>query len=179
MLREVKTKYFVLMNNDVLVYENWLDKLLEPLDRNRNVGISSLYGVWDENEEMVYATFECVAIRTEIFQKIGGLDQRYGFGYYEDNDFSLQTKLLGWKIDYPRIGELLIDHLGGKTFGEQKRELLKKNVILFLKKWYPISKNNDIIKKDLLNTFNPFKWKVGFTGEEIEDLVTKNNSLFI
>ena len=170
MLKEVKTKYFVLMNNDVLVHENWLDKLLEPLDKNEQVGISSLYGRWDEKDNMISATFECAAIRTVILEKITHLDVVYGTGYYDDEDFCLNAKILGWQIDYPRLTKLLIEHFGGQTFGKAREELLRKNVKIFIKKWYPLFQTSAIVKQHMLNLFNPFNNKPGFSEEEIQEI---------
>jgi len=171
MLKEVETKYLVLMNNDVFVYENWLDKLLEPLDKNEVCGISSLYGRLDEQGNVNSATFECVAIRKKVIEKIPNLDTTYGLGYYDDEDFCLQAKLAGWKIDYPQLDESLIEHLGGQTFGKSKGELLKKNVKIFIKKWYGLSKNLSIVKNHFKYLFNPFKGKPGFSEEEIKQIV--------
>lgn len=54
-------------------------------------------GQYDKIEETEFATGCCVAIKKEVFEKIGKLDSKY-FLYYEDADFSLRTKRAGFKV---------------------------------------------------------------------------------
>lgn len=56
-------------------------------------------GQFDKQKEIEFATGACVLIKTEVFQKIGLLDEKY-FLYLEDMDFSLRAKRAGMKLSY-------------------------------------------------------------------------------
>lgn len=56
-------------------------------------------GQYDENEETEFATGAAVFIKKEVFEKIGFLDEKY-FMYYEDTDFCIRAKKMGFKILY-------------------------------------------------------------------------------
>lgn len=54
-------------------------------------------GQFDQEIETDYATGCCMMIKSEVFQKVGYLDDKY-FLYYEDADFSMRARQLGFKI---------------------------------------------------------------------------------
>ena len=56
-------------------------------------------GQYNEIEETDFANGACVIIRSEIFKKIGYLDDSF-FLYWEDADFSRRVKKAGYKIIY-------------------------------------------------------------------------------
>ncbi|MDY6790233.1 MAG: glycosyltransferase [Thermodesulfobacteriota bacterium] len=78
----------------------------------------------------------CMLIKRVVIEKIGGLDERYGLGNFEDDDFSLRATLAGYES---RIAQdCFIHHFGSRTFaGEQidYEKSLHKNWEIFKKKW--------------------------------------------
>lgn len=56
-------------------------------------------GLYDEVSEQVIISGACVLIKKEVFEKIGGFDEKY-FLYFEDSDFIKRAKDDGWKIYY-------------------------------------------------------------------------------
>ena len=42
--------------------------------------------------------FFCVAIRKEVYDRLDGLDERFGIGYYEDVDFSIRANRMKIKM---------------------------------------------------------------------------------
>lgn len=75
--------------------------------------------------------FFCVAIRRGVWQQLGGLDEIFGLGYYEDFDFSLRARQAGHEM---RIAEdVFIVHAGSITFkamGDAQKELMRRNKAL-------------------------------------------------
>jgi GT2 family glycosyltransferase len=67
---------------------------------------------------------------------IGLLDERFGIGNYEDDDFSLRARKAGFRL---RIaGDVFIHHYGSRTFAaraESYDTLLERNKALFDEKW--------------------------------------------
>jgi GT2 family glycosyltransferase len=82
--------------------------------------------------------FFCVAIRKPIYEKLGGLDERFGVGYYEDVDFSIRANLAGFKMMVTE--DCFVYHHSGKSFSDMGRKgiksLMHKNKRI-LKKKYP------------------------------------------
>lgn len=76
----------------------------------------------------VYASerldFFCVAIRKDIYDYFGGLDERFNPGYYEDTDFSLQVKRAGLKMMFTE--DAFIYHQAGKSFSREGRKKVKQ-----------------------------------------------------
>jgi GT2 family glycosyltransferase len=56
----------------------------------------------------------CMLIKRAVIDKIGGMDDRYGLGNFEDDDFSLRAALAGFES---RIAEdCFVHHFGSRTF---------------------------------------------------------------
>ena len=78
----------------------------------------------------------CMLIKRDVIDKIGGLDDRYGIGNFEDDDFSIRAALAGFES---RITEdCFVHHFGSRTFRGEKidyRKSLQKNWKIFKEKW--------------------------------------------
>jgi GT2 family glycosyltransferase len=74
--------------------------------------------------------------RREVIARIGGLDERFGSGNFEDDDFCIRAAQVGFRA---RIAlDVFIHHTGGQTFKAAKidyRESLLRNWELFKAKW--------------------------------------------
>lgn len=58
--------------------------------------------------------FFCVAMRRRVWEELGGLDERYGLGYFEDADFCRRARAVGWRLACLR--ESFVHHLQGAAF---------------------------------------------------------------
>lgn len=78
--------------------------------------------------------FFSVAIRRSLWEKLNGLDQVYGAGYYEDTDFSMRAKAAGSRMLI--CEDAFVYHVGGATFSTdpKTRELIKRNKKIFLRR---------------------------------------------
>ncbi len=80
------------------------------------------------------ADFCCVAIRTELWKKLNGLDNQYGKGYYEDFDFSLRAKEIGYQCAV--CEDSFVYHHGSLSFkaNPAQKALIHKNKSIFLRR---------------------------------------------
>ncbi len=71
--------------------------------------------------------FFCIAIRRDVWGQLGGLDESFGLGYYEDFDFSLRLRAAGYEQMITE--DVFILHVGSATFAGSKaaRALIKRN----------------------------------------------------
>jgi len=78
----------------------------------------------------------CMLIKKTVIEKIGGLDERYGLGNFEDDDFSIRAKLAGFQSWI--AGDCFVHHFGSRTFkgaGIDYHQSLQENWEIFKKKW--------------------------------------------
>jgi GT2 family glycosyltransferase len=68
--------------------------------------------------------FFCVALRKTDYERLGGLDERFGPGYYEDTDFSIRAKRAGLNMIFTE--DVFIYHKAGKSFSRMGRKYVKK-----------------------------------------------------
>ncbi len=68
--------------------------------------------------------FYCVAIRKNIYNSLGGLDEQFGPGYYEDLDFSIRANKAGVKMMVAE--DCFIYHSAGRTFSKVGKKNVKK-----------------------------------------------------
>ena len=79
--------------------------------------------------------FCCVAMRRDVYGQLGGLDERFIPGYFEDFDYSLRARAAGF--DLLIADNAFVYHEGGGTFGRMsdvKRQLATRNRTWFLEK---------------------------------------------
>jgi GT2 family glycosyltransferase len=157
----------VFLNNDCVVVDGWLEKLVEHLDRDGTIGLigpvtnsggngeaqlgtgySDLGGMRlfandythahaGEVHDVPMLALFCAAMERERFRAVGGLDERYGRGLFEDDDLALAVHKMGWRVALAR--DVFVHHYGGASFsrlppGEYLR-LWWNNRRTFEKKW--------------------------------------------
>lgn len=95
----------------------------------------------------------CLAFRRDVLNAIGGLDEKFGSGNFEDDDFCLRAKFAGFSSRIVR--SVFIHHTGSQTFKGAKidyRDAMLRNWNYFISKWqfgpaasiergYPIPQN--------------------------------------
>lgn len=147
----------VLLNNDTQVTEGWLDRLTQALAEDDSIGLVGPVSNAVGNEQLIFApgnepleiieegvrwtgksegdTFEterlgffCVALRRDVLGRIGLLDEAFGLGFYEDDDFCLRARKAGYRLVCRE--DVFVYHRGSATFGKVSktaRQLLKRN----------------------------------------------------
>jgi GT2 family glycosyltransferase len=86
----------------------------------------------DKQYEMNVLAFFCVAVKREIIDEIGLLDEIYGIGMFEDDDYCQNVKNAGYRLVC--ADDVFIHHHLGASFDkdpEWKEKLFQKNKAIF------------------------------------------------
>lgn len=164
-IRKAKGENILLLNNDVVVTEQWLTNLLKclyakedtaavgPVTNNASYyssihtsygdiqemqDFAKLYNQSDENkwEERMKLIGFCMLIKKTILDEIGLLDERFTPGNYEDDDLSLRMFEKGYKLYLCR--DTFIHHYGSVSWKEDVFNfsiVLDENNRKFYRKW--------------------------------------------
>jgi len=104
-----------------------------------------IYGRWDDPEKKEYNVVRDVdyisgaslLTRKELWQEIGGFDERYSPAYYEDTDLALEVRKRGYRVVYQPRAEVV--HFEGASCGTDERSGIKRyqriNKEKFFRKW--------------------------------------------
>ena len=96
-----ETDYVVVMNNDCVLTpqptNSWIQILL-GLFRDPKVGIAGPLRLYDNVTKQYYIHFFIAAIKREVINSIGMLDETFAMGNCEDTDYCIRAKLKGYKI---------------------------------------------------------------------------------
>ncbi len=159
-------EYILLLNNDTIVTNGWLGRMtdvfklypktgivgpmsnnvtrpqvIDKVDYEDINGINDFAAKWAKTHEgRSFTTFKasgfCLLTRREVIDRIGGLDEQFGSGNFEDDDFCSRALLAGFEI---RIAEdVFIHHTGGQTFkglGADYSKSIARNWELYKEKW--------------------------------------------
>ncbi len=165
-MRMARGRYIVLLNNDTLVSDGWLPGLLRLLETDRTVGmvgpvtnscgneqrieipglternfaeLAHQYckrqaGVWFDTEKL---GFFCVAMRRELPETIGYLDEDFGVGMFEDDDFCLRVRTQAHQ-KLAVVEDCFVYHKGSVSFKKlgyaDYRQLFERNREHFFQK---------------------------------------------
>jgi len=138
--------YVCIMNNDTVVKtKGWLSGMIEVAESADDIGlVNPKFCIKKEiNFEKLFTEVDfcrgyCVLIKRAVIDKIGFLDEAYGLGYYDDDDYSVRAITAGYRC--VRANSVVVLHLKDCTFSalfedSRRRELHEANKRLFYSKW--------------------------------------------
>lgn len=138
--------YICIMNNDTVVKtDGWLAKLIAVAEAAGDIGlVNPRFDVKNEpGKDKPYIEIDfcrgyCVLIKRPLIDRIGALDEAYGLGYYDDDDFSVRAIRAGFRC--VRANDVVVEHLKDSTFttlfkDDVRRALHEKNKQLFYTRW--------------------------------------------
>ena len=70
------------------------------------------HGQYDSPTDVFWATGACLMVRSSVFERLGGLDERF-FAHMEEIDLCWRMQLEGWKVTV--VPESVVYHVGGGT----------------------------------------------------------------
>jgi O-antigen biosynthesis protein len=84
--------------------------------------------------EIDFGSAACMLIRTELFHELGGFDELYTPGYFEDTDLCFKLRERGLRTIYqPRSRVVHVQH--GSSTSESARQTMERHRGLFVDRW--------------------------------------------
>jgi glycosyltransferase involved in cell wall biosynthesis/predicted Zn-dependent protease len=161
-------EYVVFLNNDTVVTAGWLDGLvqwsLSDWPRVGLVGAVTNASRAPQQVEPGYADLSglpafaarrqrdfagkslaverltgfCLLARRELLDRVGGFDEGYGLGFFDDDDLSVRALKAGYRLLVAQ--DVFVHHFGSRTFtalGVDFPAALRENFEKFRAKWGP------------------------------------------
>jgi GT2 family glycosyltransferase len=158
--------HLVLLNSDTMVAGGWLSRLISYLDAGKAALVGPVTNRIGNEAEVIteYETYGdflreagaraisrqgrafeiqtltmfCLAMRRDAWEAIGSLDESYGVGTLEDDDYCMRARRAGFRLLCAE--DVLVHHFGegsfGKLFGDgQYGRLIARNRDRFEQKW--------------------------------------------
>lgn len=143
-IRIAEGDYILLLNNDVILTEGWLERLICCAENDPMIGVVGPSTNKAVGQQVVALTVEyeqrdiaraaslllmknagywseahriigfCMLIKKEVIEKTGMLDERFGPGGFEDYDFCLRVNQTGYKIVI--ANDVFVYHMGGRGY---------------------------------------------------------------
>jgi GT2 family glycosyltransferase len=165
-LAESSGDVLVVLNNDVVVPSGALARLIAHLERpeiglvgpstNRSGNEAEIDVTYRRYAEMTQlattraaehdgaafdievATLFCAAVRRDVFERVGPLDERFEVGLFEDDDYSARIREAGLRVVCAE--DAFVHHFGEGSFGAlvpsgRYGELFRANKQRFEEKW--------------------------------------------
>jgi GT2 family glycosyltransferase len=158
--------FLVMLNNDTHVTPGWIATLVAHLQHaptlgmigpvTNNIGNEARIDInYDDMEGMLHAAadyttrhaglltplrtaaFFCVMMSREVYEKVGPLDEAFGIGFFEDDDYCRRVEQAGWSIAC--ADDVFIHHNLSASFNKLKQEtrqaLFEQNKVTYEAKW--------------------------------------------
>jgi GT2 family glycosyltransferase/glycosyltransferase involved in cell wall biosynthesis len=158
--------YLVLLNNDTYVTPHWVGTMVKHLARDPGIGILGPvtnnignearveihYADMDEMKHAAAAytsrrmgrlfdvdtvAFFCVAMPRSTYERIGPMDEAFGVGFFEDDDYCRRVQAAGLRVVC--ADDVFVHHHLSASFdalkAEKKQELFERNKAIYEAKW--------------------------------------------
>ncbi|MES2792484.1 MAG: glycosyltransferase [Planctomycetota bacterium] len=164
-IQHARGEQILLLNNDTLVTTGWLEHLLNTLYLDRSIGLVGPVTNNISGEQQISVSYEddtqldgfawdrakaqqrnvqvtnrlvgfCLLIKTEVIQLIGLLDERFGIGNFEDDDYCRRAIAAGYRCAIAPAA--FVHHIGSATFrgsGVNFGKLIQDNKQKYDQKW--------------------------------------------
>jgi GT2 family glycosyltransferase/glycosyltransferase involved in cell wall biosynthesis len=165
-LRASTGEYLVVLNNDTYVTPGWVRTLVAHFRRDASLGLVGPVTNNIGNEariEVSYAdmagmvaaagaytrahpgqslrlrnaAFFCVAMPRRVYEAVGDMDEAFGIGFFEDDDYCRRVERAGFAIACAE--DVFVHHHLSASFDalgvERKRELFERNKAIYEAKW--------------------------------------------
>lgn len=161
-------EYLVMLNNDTHVTPGWVRTMVNHMRRNPDLGLlgpvtnnigneARIDIFYDGMTQMMArssqytrshvgqlyplrtAAFFCVMLKRSVFEKIGPLDEAFGRGFFEDDDYCRRIEQAGLKVACAE--DVFVHHHLSASFNKLKsqdrQQLFEDNRKVYEAKWGP------------------------------------------
>ncbi len=158
--------YLVLLNNDTFVTPGWIRTLLKHLQLDKSIGLigpvtnnigneAKINIAYGDMTEMLAASadytrkhigqtfplhtaaFFCVMMRRDVYERVGTLDETFGRGFFEDDDYCRRIEQIGLRIVCAE--DVFIHHHLSASFNKlrsaERQALFEQNKATYESKW--------------------------------------------
>jgi GT2 family glycosyltransferase len=162
-------EYIVLLNNDVQVFDHWLDDMLMGLEAYDLVMAHPMYSMTEpfarateaaevragkKKLDPIKTDFSCVAFKRSLLDELGLFDQQF-FNYCSDLDLFKRMDQAGKKY---KVFDVATSHLSDATgmLIKTTPQIMEKDKAAFAEKWKdvpsvdPVEEVSEVKKSDLL-----------------------------
>jgi len=159
-------EYLVMLNNDTYVTPGWMRTLINHLLRDKSIGLigpvtnnigneAKINIAYENMGDMLLSTaryprrhmgktfplrtaaFFCVMMHREVYERVGTLDEAFGQGYFEDDDYCRRVEKEGMRIVCAE--DVFIHHHLSASFSKlkshERQVLFEKNKAVYEAKW--------------------------------------------
>ena len=167
-VRASRGQYIVLLNNDTVVTPGWLGRLVRHLEEDEDMGLVGpvTNGIgneayvevnYEDDESMLVASrqytsahfrellyvdnvaFFAVGFRRSTWERTGELDEGFGLGFFEDDDYCHRVRQAGMRIGIAE--DVYVHHELSASFDKlpagAKQAQFEKSRRRFEEKWGP------------------------------------------
>ncbi len=164
-IRAASGDVLVLLNNDTVPARGWLPRMLRHLE-DPQIGLVNAVTNFSGNESRIhvpYTTLEgmpafaaeyaqahagekfdilvaamyCVGMRRDAWERIGPLDEAFGVGMFEDDDYSHRARLAGLRVVCAE--DVFVHHFGQASFRklppDEYNAIFRRNQEHYERKW--------------------------------------------
>jgi len=128
--------YIVIINSDVEVCENWLDRMRDVFTDDTGVVAPAVEKLPNDPKQPPYQWFpgSCFMLKKETIARVGLFDERFAPFYFEDTDF--WVRILRSNLKMKRVLDVFIKHRESFTVRDlSSNEQYQKNYKKFIDKW--------------------------------------------
>ena len=158
--------YLVLLNNDTYVTPGWARTLFRHLQRDTTIGLigpvtnnigneARIQIAYESMDQMIgvsqahvrqrlgqtfplhTAAFFCVMFSRHVYEQVGPLDEVFGRGFFEDDDYCRRIEQIGLRIACAE--DVFIHHHLSASFSKlrsaDRQALFDQNKLIYEKKW--------------------------------------------
>ena len=165
-LQAASGDYLIVLNNDTYVTRGWMLDLIRHFRRSPDLGLlgpvtnnigneakveiqyadmaemasaASAYTSAHPGEELAVTAiaFFCAAMPRAVYEEVGGLDERFGLGFFEDDDYCRRVEQAGYRIAVAE--DVFVHHHLSASFDQlesaRRQALFDANKALYEEKW--------------------------------------------
>ena len=165
-LEAAEGEYLIVLNNDTYVTRGWMLDLIRHLRKDPGLGlvgpvtnnigneakIKIEYADMEDMQKCAFAytsnharkeldvpvvAFFCAAMSRAVYETVGALDERFGLGFFEDDDYCRRVNEAGFRIAIAE--DVFVHHHLSASFDkidqDRRQALFERNKSLYQEKW--------------------------------------------